>query len=93
MTFEEAQRAAELSTAYSGLAEVTEGLAKTHPSQRMWLNIVALDGDEDGGCHEGATMIPAGLWPQIIDCLKDILGDELARLGVDVPLDPEATEE
>lgn len=67
------------------------GLLKADPSQAMWLNVVALNGDSEGGTHEGSALIPADLGPAILDRIKDILGDELARLGADVPLDPEAT--
>lgn len=93
MTFEEAHRADALAEAYSGLEDVRQGLLKGAPEQTMWLSVVALDGDLDGGCHEGVSLIPADLAPAIIDRIKDILGNELVRLGVDVPLDANASEE
>lgn len=93
MTFDEARRASVLAEAYSDLADVREGLTKAEPDQIIWLSLVALDGDREGGCHEGCSLIPADLGPKILDRIKDVLGDELVRLGVDVPLDAGVSED
>lgn len=92
MTMEEAKRAAVLVEAYEGLADVLEGLRIKNVETKVWLEISAFDGDHDGGCNHGNSLIPIDLGPEIIDRVKDLLGDELAKLGVDVQLEPGAEE-
>jgi hypothetical protein len=78
MTPADARYSVELLDALSGLTDVREGLKKSN-----WLEIVALDGNQEGGTHKGASLLSLELAPKVLDFIDSLLCSELNRLGVD----------
>lgn len=88
MKAKDATKAAFLIKQYKAISDVKDDLKRRTPERGYSRRVLVLgiwDQSEDGGTGGAEAELPLDLAPLLIDRLEEIVGDELAKLGVELP--------